>query len=420
MDKAYLENYEAREKEEMNKFGEKFIQGRLGKEERYPPIHRLSLNEPYTKSIDGERIWTQIPLYGTTIINLKPTRKEFFKRIHGFDIEDIDRLIDFSKKTRRVQFAIAESPLNYMKMDFLEPLFKELEPPRLIYIPLDWILSSKDIELSYQELEIILDNAQANEFIMKYIEEKYQESITSIKEVKKGIIYDLMRLKCTGYRDLVNDITRRLTSMDISKIILLHETIHDIFLYPFDPLKGIKSFYRRDVHELNEYFPYTRNFHGKIELPCEIGKFLADRLKLIVAKDIDGAIALNDEYNLYDLRKVALALNNAVIRENTDEINRNSLELSLIFDNVWDDADELKKRISNIRYGISLGIGVLGAAATLPIAGMGGFFAGLGFEVADRCLEKMAYECISEKMSKLWSSSHVVHVYDFRKKYKLF
>lgn len=66
---------------------------------RYPPPDRLKLNQPYTKSIDGERIWSQIPLYGTTVIALKPTRIEMFERTHGFEVEDIGRLIDFTKKT---------------------------------------------------------------------------------------------------------------------------------------------------------------------------------------------------------------------------------------------------------------------------------------------------------------------------------
>jgi hypothetical protein len=339
--------------------------------------------------------------------------------LHGFDIEDIPRLMDFSRETGKVQFALAESPLNYAQMDFLEPVFRELKPPRLIYIPLDWIGESTEIEKYYGEINNLLDNIQTFDFIKKYINEKYPQSTTSLENVKKGIIFDLMRLRYIGYEGLVKDFIKRLTSMDITKLVMLHETIHDIFLYSLDPLKGIKSLKRKDIHDLNQQFPFTQNFYGKLELPCEIGKFLNDKLKLIVAKDVEGAIALSDEYNLYDLRKIAIALNEAVIRENEDAINRNSLEISLIFENVWDDAGKLKKKIGNIRYGISLGVGILGSAASLPLSGFGGFLAGLGFMVGDKLLEKKAYESISEKISKYGLQSHVVHVYDFKKKYKL-
>ena len=378
------------------------------------------MNQPYTKSIEGESIWAQIPLYGTTIINLKPTKQELFNKIHGFDIEDIDRLMEFSRETGRVQFALAESPSNYLRMGFLEPVFKELRPPRLVYIPLDWLASSEEINILYKKYSNLLESMHSLEFIKMYIEEKYPQATTSPEDVKKGITYDLIRLRYVGYKDLVEDFARRLTNIDVTRIILIHETIHDFFLYPLDPLKGIKSFKRRDIHELNEHFPFSKNLHGKFELPCEIGKFLNNKLKLIAAKDSYGAIALSDEYDLYDLRKVAKALNDAIEREDTDSINKNSIAINQIFDNVWRDADKLRKKINDIRYGVSLGFGVIGTAANLPFSGMGGLLAGLGFVVADKFLEKKAYESASEKLSKLGTQSHLALVYDFKKKYKLF
>jgi hypothetical protein len=63
MDKEFLRDYEEREKEYTEKFGRKFIEGKINKEDRYPSIERLKLKPPYAKSIDGECIWTQIPLY---------------------------------------------------------------------------------------------------------------------------------------------------------------------------------------------------------------------------------------------------------------------------------------------------------------------------------------------------------------------
>jgi len=273
MDKEFLLDYEERENEEKDKFGRKFIEGKIHKEDRYPPIGRLKLKHPYTKSIDGECIWTQIPLYGTTIINLKPTKKELFEKLHGFDIEDIPRLIDFSRETGKVQFSLAESPLNYAKLDFLEPVFRELNPPRLIYIPLDWIGDSVEIERSYEELNNLLSNEQTFKFITKYIETKYPQSINSLENVKNGIIFDLMRLKYVGYEGLIKDFTIRLTGMDIAELVMLHETIHDIFLYSLDPLKGIKSFNRSSVHDLNLQFPFKQNIYRELEFPCEIGKF---------------------------------------------------------------------------------------------------------------------------------------------------
>lgn len=419
MDKEFLMDYEEREKEEIKKFGKKFSKGNIKFEDRYPPAHRFKLNEPYSKSIDGERIWNQIPLYGTTIITLKPTRKEIFEKVHGFDVEDIDRLIDFAKETKRVQFALDEYPTHYIKMDFLEPVFRELKPPKLIRIPLDWIISDKEIGKLYSEMKSLMENSQSFEFIIKYVDKKYPEHAIPQDEVKRGIIYDLIRLKLIGYEDFVEDFARRLTTIDAMKIIFLLESIHGLFLYPFDPLKEIKSFKRIDISQLHERFLFNSNIYKEIELPCEIGKFLNDKLKLIIPKNLDGAIELSDEYNLYELRKVMKAHNEAVEKEKIDVINEKSKEISQIFENVWSEADKLKRKIIFIRYGISFGIGIIGTVATLPIAGVGGLLSGLGFNIADKVLDTKAYESISKKIVQFGTQSHIIHVYDFKKKYKL-
>ena len=419
MDIEFLMDYEAREKDEIKRFGKKFSEGKTKCDDRYPLEHRFKLNEPYSKSIDGEKIWSQIPLYGTTIITLKPIKKEIFEKVHGFDVEDIDRLIDFAKETGRVQFALAEYPTHYLKMDFLEPVFRDLKPPKLIRLPLNWIVTDEEIETSYSEMECLLENLQPPDFIMKYVEMKYPESTISQDDVKRGIISDLIRLKLLGYGSLVEDFIRGLTTIDTNKLILLLEAIHDIFFYPHDPLKGIKSFKRIDMYELHGQFSFSHNMHEKIELPCEIGKFLNNELKLVIPKNQEGAVELTDKYDLYDLRKVMKALNEAVEKEKIDVIDEKSEEISLIFENVWSDVDKLKRRTNIARHGISFGTGIVGAVATLPIAGIGGLLSGLGFEVADNILDKKAYESISEKITKLGTQNHIIHVYDFKKKYKL-
>ncbi|GAI26656.1 unnamed protein product [marine sediment metagenome] len=55
----------------------------------------------------------------------------------------------------------------------------------------------------------------------------------------------------------------------------------------------------------------------------------------------------------------------------------------------------------------------------MPISGIGGLLAGLGFEVAEKILDIRTSGSMSEKITKWTASSHVIHVYDFRKKYRL-
>lgn len=419
MDREFLADYEAREKEEMKKFGQRFTEGRIAKKDRYPPANRLRLDEPYTKSIDGEKIWTQIPLYASTLIPLKPTRKEIFEKVHGFDIEDIERLIDFAKKTGRIQFCLDEYPTHYVKMDFLEPVLRELNPPQLMHIPLDWIMTEEDMKKSYEETERLVSKFQSFHLIREYVARKYYESTIPEELVKEAVMKDLIRLRLLGYGTLVEEFIPRLMTIDTTRIIVLLEAIHDIFLHPYDPLKGIRSFKRQNIHELKQRFPFISSSTKEVEVPCEVGRFLNDKLKLIIPKNLDGAIELIDTYDLYDIRKIMISLGEAVEKQKIDLIKETSQEISGVFENVWSEVDTMKKRIATLRHGMSFGIGVVGAVATLPIGGIGGLLGALGFEVGEKILDVKAYEPVSERLVRLVSPSYIMHVYDFRKKYKL-
>lgn len=424
MDKEFLMDYEAKEKEEIKKFAKNFREGKIGAEYVYPQKYRLKLNKPYTTSIAGEGFWTQIPLYGTTIIALQPAREEFFKEIHGFETVDIDQLIDFVKKTGRIQFALDDYPTQYIKMDFLEPLFRELKPPKLTHLTLDCILTDEEIENYSSEIRGLLENPQSLNSIKKYIEKKYPESTISQDVVKQGLLNDLVRLKVLGHQSLVEDYLGWLATVDAMECISLLQAIHNMFLSPHDPLKGIKSFKMQDIHRLHGQFSsYDFTTNKEIELPYEAGIFLSGKLDLIRLQNLERSIELSDIYDLYDLRKVMNALNEAVEEEKIDKIPEKSKELSLIFENVWNDTDKLKERINGYRYGISFGFGIVGALAGVlaagPIGGVGGLFTGLGFAVADKYYDMKAYSAISEKIAKLRTQNQVIHVYDFRKKYKL-
>ena len=419
MDKEFLKNYEAKEKEEINKFTQKFREGKIGAEDVYPQKYRLKLNKPYSTSIAGEGIWTQIPLYGTTIIALQSTKKENFKKIHGFDIGDIDRLIDFVKESGKIQFALDDYPTQYIEMDFLEPLFRELKPPKLIHLPLDCIITNEEIENDSIEIGGLLENPQSLNFIKKYIEEKYPKSTIYQDDVKKGILYDLIRLKVLGHENLVENFIGWLATVDVEEYSLLQRTLHDIFLFPYDPLKGIKPFKIQELNRLHKQFSSVSfNTNKEMELPYEVGKFLDNKLRLISPKNQDGTVELCDEYDLYDLRKVMNALNKAVVEERHDVITEKSKEVSLIFENVWNDADKLRKKINIYQHGISFGFGIMGAVATLPIDGVGGLLSGLGFLVADKFLDRKAYGSFSEKIVKFRTQNRITHIYDFKKKYK--
>ena len=416
-------DYKAGEDKEIKKFIQKFCEGKIQYGDRYPPPDRLKLDKLYTKSIVGKDFWTQIPMYGTTIIILKPVKKDIFEKVHGFDVVDIDRIMDFAKETGRVQFALDfdEDPLCYRKLDFLEPVFMDadLKPPQLLHLPLDAILSEEEIEKTHNEYRHLLKNPQAQSFIKGYIKGKYYENTYTPESVIRAIVDDLIKLKLSGHEDLVKDFTQGLTTIGTTRIVFLLQAIHDMFFYAYDPLMGVRSFKRGDLRVLYERFPFGPIFSKEKELPYEVGKFLNDKLKIVVPKNIDGAIELSDEYELYDLRNVMNALNEGVEKEKIDVINENLDDLSIIFDNAWKEANKLKRDVNIYTHGISLGIGVIGTLATMPIVGVSGLLAGLGLTVGGEIATPKISEPLAEKITKWTTSSHLIHVYDFKKKYKL-
>jgi hypothetical protein len=178
-----------------------------------------------------------------------------------------------------------------------------------------------------------------------------------------------------------------------------------------------KIFFERSVKKVSRSGPPLSKI--KPEFSYEVGKFLNDKLKLISPKNIDGAVELSKKYDIYDLRNVMNALNEAVKTKNIDVINEKSEEIPAIFEHVWNDAKKMRERVETVRRRISLGIGVIGSVVTYPIIGPGGLLVGLGFGIGDYLADKKIYGA-SEKIVKWKTQSFLINVYDFQKKYGSF
>jgi hypothetical protein len=71
-----------------------------------------------------------LPLYGSIIILIPPWLREQLIDQFGFGTDsDTERLIEFAKNSGRVQFSLIIKPSEYVHLDYLEPIFKELKPP---------------------------------------------------------------------------------------------------------------------------------------------------------------------------------------------------------------------------------------------------------------------------------------------------
>lgn len=416
MDIEFLREYEAKEREEINRFRDHLRQGKLP---IYPPKGRLKLHEPYTTAFSMKKIWPIIPLYGTTIIQLAPTLPENFQKVHGFCIEDIKRLINFAKDTKgRIQFVLTDMPTTYSNLDFIEPILLELNPPVLPEIrPYDFdVIRSKEWA---KEILVWLD-----EEMVHWLADDYS-NIFSFTKYSWGDVLGMYALPYTwlkflGYEQICDEVMLQLTLKNPKKAfnILLAARFFIVSCYTCPLEKRIVSM-PKDFKIKSKKMLNINGVLNNIELSYEVGKFLSERLKLIAPVNIDGAIELNDRFEFAEIRKVLNALNTAIKRYDVDQTKELSLEIRDMFENVWGESEIIRRKVTIARYGISLGIGVIGTIATLPIGGFGGLLAGLGFLVGDKIADIRLYEGLSENVVKRTSASHMVHIYDFKKKYKV-
>jgi hypothetical protein len=116
MNKEYLQNYQAKEREEFDRFIHKIQSHGLDPDDRYPSLERLGIDHhPIVYSVcstyrfDKEKIWSQVPLAGTLLIPLPAYDKEHVLNACGFDVSDIPDLIRLAKDTGRVRFGLADA-----------------------------------------------------------------------------------------------------------------------------------------------------------------------------------------------------------------------------------------------------------------------------------------------------------------------
>lgn len=142
MKKEYLQDYQAQEEKEFELFKGKILSHGLDPDDRYPSLQRFRIvHQPIAQAtcstyrFDKEKIWSQIPFAGTLLIPLLAYDKDHMLNGCGFEVNDIPDLIRLAKETGRVQFGLADPPEYFENMEHFEPIFKELKPPELFYMP---------------------------------------------------------------------------------------------------------------------------------------------------------------------------------------------------------------------------------------------------------------------------------------------
>ena len=171
MDPAFLNDYYRQEEENWNIYFKQFTKkGRSF--QSYPSLTRFNkYQRPMAYSVPLRPPWVQIPFYGTTFLPIVPVlSKEEFEFSHGFSSDNIDRMIDFSKETGKIQFVLAMDARLYEKMDYIEPILCELKPPQLSLFSVSNIIGIKEAQKSYDDFIVlagdnIVDHSSINKIL---------------------------------------------------------------------------------------------------------------------------------------------------------------------------------------------------------------------------------------------------------------
>jgi len=414
MKREYLEDYKQKERTEYERLLKRIQEGKFCFEkDRFPSDERfVNLQKPVAvTTLEGANVrnlWAQIPFCGSLIISLPPFQQSIFER-ELFKVSEIPKIIDFIKETGKLQVALSSADvLAYEGLNYLDPFFKELKPPVYTAIsPYIWE-NVKEVQ-KVVDTFYTLGRVKYLNFLWKLSQPDFQHGFPIVLRVHLAI-YITLKL---GHYTVVEDIENLMID-NPEEALSLFSVCGYFILSPIRDLRSqLRNFTLEDIRTAQVlpfvYQPQERRF------PCEIGKFLLKKLTY-APKGLRACNELIDHYDAYDLRKVQESLNEAIVTNYPDIVNKSAEELSEILDNVWCDKT-IPQRVKGLQIGVPLSMTAIGSTAAGPIGTIGGFLAGLGYSVADKFID-LETEGLSERLAKLKAKSYQANIYDFKKKYK--
>lgn len=415
MDREYLEDYEQKERAEYEALKKRIREGKFSFEkDRYPPDERfVKLQKPVASviTLDTARIgniWAQVPFCGSLILILTPAPKSLFEEIY-FKVSEIPKIIDFIKETGRLQVAFSLSATQYEGLGYLDPFFNELNPPAYYGAPISIFGSKKEVHNATDTFHT-LARVRYSDFLWEMCLDSSLRNAFSQCQLRSLDNYVTLKL---GHYTIAEDIENLMID-DPEKAFALFNICSKFIVFPASDLRfNLLNFTLKDIRR-SQVLPLVYQ-PQELRFPYEIGKFLLKKLTY-APQGLRACYDLIDHYDAYDLRKVARSLNDAIVTNRPDILNKSVDELSEILDNVWNDST-IPRRVKGLEIGIPLSMAAIGSVAAGPIGAAGGFLAGLGFNVAHKFLDVEAAG-LSGTLAKLRTKSYQANIYDFKKKYK--
>jgi hypothetical protein len=429
LNREYLDDYSQREIEGIYKLRDNIKEGAFTVgTDKFPRNNRfIKIKEPVavvvgTDTINWNSIWTQVPFSGSLLLLIHPCEKHVFEELF-FKIEEIPRVIDFVKETGRLQIVLNSDPVRYEGLDYLDPIFKELNPPFYHMIPLEVFAKREDIAKSVVEFNQLASVNMYN--IIKDTAGTFEmDSRILLQGIFDQLPFTYAYLKAWKYSYI-----EELQNLLIDDPITAYFTLSLIRDYIVDPKSDLRSTIHNSTFErvqMAQALP--KEYRPRPFFPVEIGKFLVEKLTY-APRGLRACNQIIDNYEDYDLRKVQLSLNEAITKNNPDLVDSEAHNMSEILENVWNDTT-IPNRIEGIRVGVPVSVAAIGSVAgavtsgpagALVGAAVGNFLTKIGIAVGQKTIEKLFDQkagSLTEKIAKIGTENYQANIYDFKKRYK--
>jgi hypothetical protein len=427
MDKDFLADYSAKELEEDDKLASLIEHGQFEVAREFSRRRIGRLGEPVGRSARGLSLWPQIPFFGTIIVSLSPFAEPSFKLVHGFSTSEIDRLVDFARETNRVAFVLNDDPKEFAGLDFLDPIFTEMQPTVDNTLPDSLFTQRLDEYMIYRDEFDTLARANFYQY-MSGVTQVMRESLGPSADRSTSWASNLMHtyacLGILGYEDIKQAIAdcmvespqaahAMLLSLDI---LLIGPTLDPYRAIPnvsHDELKSWEATTRLQSSGDDVYQRMLKQT-DRIRFPSEIGKFLMTKLQKY-PETLDACRFVCGLYDQHELRRVVNSLQRAISKKDYSAIESEANRLSMALDHIWVDSEHLERKRNAISAGMTVGLGLVGSIVSGPIGpAIGGLLGGLGFQVLEQILQ-VKTDSISDSLSRWITPDYLVNIYEFKR-----
>lgn len=410
MDFDYLDDYHEKEREQYNAFIKSTPQDQLLKKE-YPPKNRFpKIHDFFTYATTGfnESIWAQAPYTGSLLVPLIPTRDSHdFEKIYNISISQIPEIVEFVKETGKVQFYLEGSPRDYENLDYLDPIFSDLNPP-VLFTNEPYL---KDPEITKAKVEF--------HDLMKCVDFKgyVKRLFPGLDPVTKRDLFDhflksFVRMRFYKFNTIADSFIDTV-SVNPDYAFSLLRLSNQLLTEPLSkPLKGSHNYSTNEIYEFKQVI-YGENtkFLKKFQYPCEIGTFLSSKI-INYPDSFSACKSMVFQYDEKELKTVFNAISTGIQEKRPNQVFDNIQELNQILDEIWKETELIQRQKKIIKGELSVMFGLVGFGISLET----GLLAALGLITASSTTNFM--DELTELITKRSLKAHLSTIYDFEGKLK--